>query len=198
MTYVKIVVIEPEWVQPMTVTTDNNDPGVLCSYDLLHDQVGEQERPQMVCCQVGLKSVRGELVIHRHDSCIVDKDINNRNVVPRVDLRGCLAHAFQGAQVHLERADLDRRLGLGDFCSRLGQLVGIASGQDEPGRLGLGNGLDEKATQGAGRDSGSQNDLSFYKGGVIGNEFISGGMGIVGGRHGGASADGDSRYDNDD
>lgn len=131
----------------MAITTDNNDSGFLCGYNLLHDQIGEQKRAQMVRCQMRLESVRRELVIHCHDSRVVDKDINNRDIIPGVDVCSCIPHAFQGAQVNFQCADLYIRLGLSNLCCHLGQFIGIASGQDKPLRLGLGNGLDEEATK---------------------------------------------------
>ena len=71
--YVKVVVMKPERIQAMPITTNNNNAGLLCLHDLLHNQICKQEWAEVVRRKLRLKSLGGKLVIYPHDAGIVDR-----------------------------------------------------------------------------------------------------------------------------
>lgn len=82
----------------MTVAAHDDHAGVRRGHDLRHDQVGEQERAEVVGRPVGLEALGGEAVVrHAHDARVVDHDVDGGEVVPFVDLGGGGADAREGA-----------------------------------------------------------------------------------------------------
>lgn len=86
MSYIEIVVVKPEGIKAMAVAAHHDHTGALGGENLLHNEIGEQKRAEMVSRQLGFKAIVSGLVLWSHDPCIVDQHVNDGDIIPGVDL----------------------------------------------------------------------------------------------------------------
>ena len=115
-TNLEIPILEPDPSVHVSDTTHKNHPAFRSDY-LVHDQIGEKPWGEMVRLELALDPVFAEGPGGRHDSRIVDHDIDFFHIGPRIDLSSCRANGTESAEIERDEFDGDVGGDGGDLVS---------------------------------------------------------------------------------
>lgn len=133
-TYPKADVRPANGAQTMAVAANAYDTWCFGRKDLFHEQVCEEEVAQMVSRKLALKAILGLLPWGRHYSGVVDQNIDEGNILPRVHLRCCIADALERGEIDYQALGENRGVDAGDIFGGLLRGSGIPSSQDDQSR----------------------------------------------------------------